>query len=125
MLVSLTFTTLGAAIDSTSHQLPSSRNATAWTPSRSRSSRPAGISLQKCPNSGGLGERMGELTGTVTEAMAKRAGRDPGDLAVRVSMGALIGGNMAAAFAALEEGGDVLEYVVDRGVSQLETGLDL
>lgn len=60
---------------------------------------------------------MGELTGTVTEAMAKRAGRDPGDLAVRVSMGALIGGNMAAAFAALEEGGDVLEYVVERRIA--------
>jgi AcrR family transcriptional regulator len=66
-----------------------------------------------------VSERMGELTGMVADAVAKRTGHDPDDLAVRVWTGALIGGIMAAAFAALESGDDVLDYV-ERGISQLE-----
>ncbi len=66
-----------------------------------------------------LGERMGELTDMLASAIAKRAGREPDDLSVRVWTGALIGGIMAAAFAALEKGEDVLDYV-DRGISQLD-----
>jgi hypothetical protein len=55
----------------------------------------------------------------VAEALAKRVGREPSDLTVRVWTGALFGGLMAAVFAAPQDGGDVMEYV-DRSTSQLE-----
>jgi AcrR family transcriptional regulator len=72
-----------------------------------------------------LAERMGQLSGMLVEAVAERVDRDPTDLAVRVWTGALIGALITAAFAALEDGGDLLEYV-DRGISQLdEAGLRL
>lgn len=72
-----------------------------------------------------VGERMGELTAMVAVAVAERTGRAADDLAVRVWAGALIGGIMAAAFAGLEKGEDVLAYV-DRGISQLEeAGFDV
>jgi hypothetical protein len=61
----------------------------------------------------------------VAEALAKRVGREPSDLTVRVWTGALFGGLMAAVFAAPAGGGDVMEYV-GRSVSQLdEHGLQL
>jgi AcrR family transcriptional regulator len=72
-----------------------------------------------------LTERIAPLGQMVAEALAKRIGREPDDLAVRVWTGALFGGLMAAVFAALKDGGDVMEYV-ERGISQLEEhGLQL
>jgi len=72
-----------------------------------------------------LTERIAPLGQMVAEALAKRVGREPGDLTVRVWTGALFGGLMAAVFAALQDGGDVMEYV-DRSIAQLEEhGLQL
>lgn len=72
-----------------------------------------------------LTERIAPLGQMVAEALAKRIGREPDDLAGRVWTGALFGGLMAAVFAALKDGGDVMAYV-ERGISQLEEhGLQL
>ena len=66
-----------------------------------------------------LAERIAPLGQMVAEALGKRIGRRPDDLTVRVWTGAVVGGLMAAVFAALQDGGDVMEYV-DRSISQLE-----
>jgi AcrR family transcriptional regulator len=72
-----------------------------------------------------LAERIAPLGQMVAEALGKRIGRRPDDLTVRVWTGAVVGGLMAAVFAALQDGGDVMEYV-DRSISQLEEhGLQL
>jgi AcrR family transcriptional regulator len=72
-----------------------------------------------------LAERIAPLGQMVAEALGKRIGRRPDDLTVRVWTGAVVGGLMAAVFAALQDGVDVMEYV-DRSISQLEEhGLQL
>ncbi|HTT54572.1 MAG TPA: TetR family transcriptional regulator [Streptosporangiaceae bacterium] len=60
--------------------------------------------------------------------LARRAGRDPGDLAVRAMAGAIFGVIMATALPVLDQGpievGDLFA-MIDRGLAELEAGLTL
>ena len=60
--------------------------------------------------------------------LARRAGRDPGDLAVRALAGAIFGVIMATALPVLDQGpvevGDLFA-MIDQGLAQLEAGLPL
>ena len=92
------------------------------------SHRPFGIS-QAQPATGGQAARVQALA----EAVAERAGRDPGDFAVRVLAGAIVGIAMAAWF---EVADDLVDYMdqgrlatfadkFERGLALLEAGLPL
>ena len=78
-------------------------------------------------------EELARTTQALAEAVAERAGRDPGDFAVRVLAGAIVGIAMAAWF---EVADDLVDYMdqgrlatfadkFERGLALLEAGLPL
>jgi AcrR family transcriptional regulator len=63
--------------------------------------------------------------GMVTELLAKRVGRDPGDFAVRTLAGAVVGIGMSVMMMAMEDPEADIAALMDAGLARLEEGLPL
>lgn len=72
-----------------------------------------------------LALRIEEGTTMMTEAVAKRVGRKPDDIAVRTWTGALIGAVSVALFTSLDNPEADAVEIIDRSLAYLEAGLPL
>ncbi len=61
----------------------------------------------------------------VTELLAKRVGRDPGDFAVRTLAGAVVGIGLSVMMMAIEDPAADIAALMDAGLARLEEGLPL
>lgn len=61
----------------------------------------------------------------ITELIAKREGRDPGDFAVRTLAGAVVGIGMSVMMMAMENPAADIAALMDAGLARLEEGLPL
>ncbi|HXV92541.1 MAG TPA: TetR family transcriptional regulator [Pseudonocardia sp.] len=97
----------------------------AGTQARAQVRDRVGLMLSAPPLRAALLDQLDGPTRMLAGLVAERAGREPGDPAVRATAGAVVGVGLAAMFAAARDPGADVVDLLDEAMAHLEAGLPL